>query len=152
MESFAERNLAAARRWFEELWSLPALEVADEIVDPSYAPEWIHIDATGPAQVKHEIRYFRSVFPDLVYEVVDMALTGDRVWVRYRAAGTQLGQAWGFEASGKKATFEGVTIFTFNDAGRIVDRWGAFCFYDLLADLDLVPPFWELAERLRGGE
>ena len=29
--------------------------------------------------------------------------------------------------------------------GKIADRWGAFCFYDILSELDLVPPFWELS-------
>lgn len=151
-EDVAARNVAVTRRWFGALWSRAELDVAEEIVDPDYAPEWIQIEATGPAQVKHEIRYFRSAFPDLIYEVVDAAAQGDRVWVRYRATGTQLGAAWGFEPSGKKATFEGVTIFTFNEDGRIVDRWGAFCFYDLFADLGLVPPLQELSGRLQSGE
>jgi len=137
-------NVATARRWFEALWSGPELALADEIVDESYAPDWIQIPKTGPEQVKHEIRYFRSVFPDLVYEVVDATADGDKVWVRYLGRGTQLGPAWGFEASGKLASFEGVTIFTFNAAGKIVDRWGAFCFYDLFADLGFVRPWWEL--------
>ena len=67
-----ERNKVIARRWFEEMWNKPDLEVADEIIDPNYDPEWVQIPAKGPDQVKHEIRYFRSVFPDLVYEIVDM--------------------------------------------------------------------------------
>jgi len=137
-------NLATARRWFEELWGGPDLALADQIVAERYAPEWIQIPKTGPAQVKHEINYFRSVFPDLTYEVVDTAAAGDKVWVRYRGRGTQRGPAWGFEASGKEATFEGVTIFTFNAAGKIVDRWGAFCFYDLFTELGHVRPWWEL--------
>jgi hypothetical protein len=33
----------------------------------------------------------------------------------------------------------------------IVDRWGAFCFYDILHELGLVPPLWELSGRLRNG-
>jgi hypothetical protein len=139
-------NLTRARRWFEELWGGPDLDLADEIVDESYAPAWIQIPKTGPEQVKHEIRYFRSVFPDLVYEVVDTAAQGDQVWVRYRARGTQLGDAWGFPASGKVATFAGVTIFTFTADGQVVDRWGAFCFYDLFAALGHVRPWWELGE------
>jgi hypothetical protein len=139
-----ERNLKAAKRWFEELWGGPDLDLADEIVDDSYAPDWIQIPKTGPAQVKHEIRYFRSALPDLTYEVLEATADGDKVWVRYRGRGTQLGPAWGFEASGKTATFEGVTIFTFNADGRIVDRWGAFCFYDLFVELGHVRPWWEL--------
>ena len=81
-----ERNLELARRWFGELWSKPDLDVADIIVDPDYAPDWIHIDAKGPEQVKHEIRYFRSIYPDLRYEIVDVVPTDDRVWVRYNSS------------------------------------------------------------------
>jgi predicted ester cyclase len=145
---FEERNVEIARRWFEELWSHGQLDVADEIVDPEYAPEWIQIDATGPGQVKHEVKYFRSVFPDLVYEIADIVGLEDRVWVRYRGSGTQEGAAWGFEPTGKQATFEGATILSINSGGKIIDRWGAFCFYDIFADLGLVPPFWELSQNL----
>jgi predicted ester cyclase len=147
-----EENLTVARRWFGELWSEGKLEVADEIIDPEYAPEWVQIDATGPEQVKHEVRYFRSVFPDLEYEVVDIVGQDDKVWIRYRGRGTQKGPAWRFEPTGKNVTFEGASIITINGEGKICDRWGAFCLYDILADLDLVPPFWELSEHFGQNE
>ena len=139
-----KRNLDLAKRWFEELWNKPDLDVADQIVDPGYAPDWISIDAIGPAQVKHEVKYFRSVFPDLEYRIVDIAPFPDRVWVRYQGSGTQSGVAWGFEPTGKQVEFEGVTILYVNQIGKISDRWGAFCFYDILCDLGLVPPLWDL--------
>ena len=147
-----QRNLITTQKWFEEMWSKPDFDLADEIVDPNYAPDWIHIASKGPAQVKHEIRYFRTVFPDLKYEVVDCLQHDDQVWARYSAQGTQLGKAWGFEASGKRAIFEGVTILTFGSDGKIIDRWGAFCFYDLFTELGLVPPFWELSQYLNIGK
>jgi predicted ester cyclase len=143
-----QRNEAIGRRWYEEMWSKPDLDVADEIVDKDYDPDWVHIDAVGPAQIKHEIKYFRSVFPDLRYEIVDISADEDRVWIRYKGRGTQQGNAWGFEASGKTVEFEGATILFINSEGKIIDRWGAFCFYDLLTELGLVPPLWELSKRL----
>ena len=143
-----EKNKTIARRWFEEMWSEPDPDVADEIVHPDYAPDWVPIDAKGPAQIKHEIKYFRSAFPDLKYEIVDMAALEDRVWVRYRATATQDGPAWGFAPTGKQVTFEGAAILYIDPDGKIVDQWGAFCFYDMLVDLGLVPPFWELKEKL----
>ena len=82
------------------------LDVADEIVDPGYAPDWVQIDAKGPEQIKHEIRYFRSIFSDLKYEIVDAVSQTDRVWVRYRGSGTREGNGWGFEATGKQVEFE----------------------------------------------
>ena len=143
-----QRNETIGRRWYEEMWSKPDLDVADEIVDKDYDPDWVHIDAVGPAQIKHEIKYFRSVFPDLKYEIVEMNGEEDKVWMRYKAKGTQKGNAWGFEATGKSVEFEGATILYINSEGKIVDRWGAFCFYDLLSDLGLVPPLLELSEKL----
>ncbi len=143
-----QRNEDIGRRWYEEMWFKPDLDVADVIVDNDYVPDWVHIDAVGPAQIKHEIKYFRSVFPDLKYEIIEINGEEDKVWIRYKAKGTQKGNAWGFEATGKNVEFEGATILYINSEGKIVDRWGAFCFYDLLTDLGLVPPLWELSEKL----
>jgi len=148
---YVERNMAVADRWFKELWSIPDLEVADEIVAQDYAPEWIQVEAKGPAQVKHEIRYFRSIFPDLRYEIVDAIATGDKVWVRYRGTGTQEGEAWGFKDTGREVSFEGVTIFRMDEEGKIIDRWGAYSFYDILVDLGLTPPLWDLSKHLEDG-
>ena len=144
----SEENEKIARLWYEVMWSEPKPEVADEIVDPNYAPEWIHIDKKGPEQIKHEITYFRSVFPDLKYTLTETASLTDRVWIRYKAKGTQFGTAWGFPSTGKTIEFDGATILYVND-GKVTDRWGAFSFYDILADLGLVPPLWELNEHLK---
>ncbi len=143
-----ERNEVIGRRWFEEMWSKPDLDLADELVDKDYDPEWVHIDAVGPAQIKHEIKYFRSIFPDLKYEIVEISGQDDKVWIRYKGKGTQNGNAWGFEPTSKEVGFEGATILYINSKGKVIDRWGAFCFYDILADLELVPQLWELSKRL----
>jgi predicted ester cyclase len=144
-----QRNEAIGRRWYEEMWSKPDLDVADEIVDKNYDPDWVHIDAVGPTQIKHEIKYFRSVFPDLKYEIVEIKGEKDKVWIRYKGKGTQKGSAWGFEPSGKEVEFEGATILYINSDGKVIDRWGAFCFYDILTELNLVPPLGELSKRFQ---
>ena len=137
--------LATAQRWSDELWSEGRLDVADEIVAPDYKPDWIQIEKTGPDQVKHELRDFRAMFPDLNYQILDSSISKERVWIRYKGQGTHLGAAWGFEPTGKQAAFEGVTILYFDDSGKIRDQWGAFCFYDIFVELGLVPPYWELS-------
>ncbi|MFX1536536.1 MAG: ester cyclase [Promethearchaeota archaeon] len=144
-----KRNEKIGRRWFEEMWGKPDLNLADELVDPNYSPDWIHIDAIGPAQVKHEIKYFRSVFPDLKYEIIEIKSEEEKVWIRYKGKGTHKGNAWGFEPTNNFVEFEGATILYINKEGKIIDRWGAFCFYDILVDLKLVPPLWELRKQLK---
>lgn len=143
-----EDNKRIAHLWYEVMWSKPEPEIANEIVDPNYAPEWIHIDKKGPEQIKHEIKYFRSVFPDLKYEIVETAALPDRVWIRYKAKGTQQGSAWGFPPTGKTVEFTGATILYIKH-GKVVDRWGAFSFYDILTDLELVTPLWELKSHIQ---
>jgi len=84
----SEETEKVGRRWFEDMWGMPDLNLADKIVDPSYNPSWIHIDAIGPAQIKHEIKYFRSIFPDLKYEIIDIKGEEDKfgfaIWVGRR--------------------------------------------------------------------
>ncbi len=143
----SQNNERIAHLWYEVMWSEPNPDLANELVDPDYAPEWIHIDRKGPAQIKHEIKYFRSVFPDLKYRIVETAALPDRAWIRYKAKGTQLGSAWGFPPTGKAVEFDGATILYIRE-GKVIDRWGAFSFYDILTDLGLVPPLWELNRYL----
>ncbi|MFW9927526.1 MAG: ester cyclase [Candidatus Thorarchaeota archaeon] len=147
-----QRNESIGRRWFEEMWSKPDLDLADELVDDNYNPDWISIDKVGPDQVKHEIKYFRSVFPDLKYEIVDISADDDKVWIKYKGSGTHKGNAWGFEPTGKFVEFEGATILHINQEGKIVNRWGAFCFYDILVDLGLTPPLWELSVKIKDSQ
>ena len=145
----SERNETNARRWFLEMWSKPDLSMVDEIISDDYNPEWIQLESTGPEQIKHEIKYIRTVFPDLKYEIIDSISTKDRVWVRYKGTGTQKGDAWGFEPTGKSVEFEGAAILCFNSEGLVIDRWGVFCSYEVFMDLGLVPPYWELSSVLK---
>jgi SnoaL-like polyketide cyclase len=144
----SQGNERIAHLWYEAMWSKPDPDLADQLVAPEYAPAWIHIEEKGPAQIKHEIKYFRSVFPDLKYQIVETAALPDRIWIRYRAKGTQLGPAWGFPSTGKVVEFDGATILYIRQ-GKVIDRWGAFSFYDILTDLGLVPPLWELKDHIR---
>jgi predicted ester cyclase len=145
-----EETEKIAKLYFEMMWSKTDLTIADQIIDPRYNPSWINIDKVGPAQIKHEIKYFRMMFPDLRYEIVEMKGEENKVWVRYKGYGTHLGKGWGFEPTEKEVTFEGATILYFNSEGKIIDRWGAFCFYDILFELGVVPPFWELHKYFPG--
>jgi hypothetical protein len=143
-----DRNLQTVRRWYEEMWSLPDPDIADEIIHPDYAPHWVHIPAKGPEQLKIEIRYFRGMFPDLKYTLMDAAVDGDKVWAWYRGRATHLGPGWGFEPTGKTVEFDGMAICYFDSAGLIVDRWAVYSFYDIFTELGLVPPWWEISKYL----
>lgn len=72
------------------MWSKPDPDLADELVNPDYAPEWVQIDKKGPEQIKQDIKYFRFGFPDLKYEIVETGALPDRVWIRYKIRGDSI--------------------------------------------------------------
>ncbi|MFX0138495.1 MAG: ester cyclase [Candidatus Hodarchaeota archaeon] len=143
-----EETERIAKLWFEDMWSKPDLTIADQIIDPNYNPSWIHIDKIGPAQIKHEIKHFRTIFPDLRYKIVEMRGEEDKVWVHYEGHGTHLGKGWGFNPTRKEVKFDGAAILYFNQEGKVIDHWGAFCLFDIFYELGVVPPFWELNKYL----
>jgi len=135
------------RRWFE-MWNIPDFNIADEIVDQNYNPSWTGIDAVGPAQVKREIMYFRSVFPDLEYEIIELKAEEEKVWIHYRGKATHTGAGWGFQPTNKTIDLEGISILYLNENGKVINQWDAFSFYELFLKLGLVPPLGELHKYL----
>ncbi|MCK5303867.1 MAG: ester cyclase [Candidatus Heimdallarchaeota archaeon] len=142
-----ERNEKIGRAWFEEMWNKPDFNRAQELIHPDFKPEYIGIPKQGPELVIHEIKYFRSAFHNLEYKITDIIANETKVWVYYKAEATHEGNTWGFEPTGMKITFEGMSILEINQDGKVINQWGAFCLYDILADLELVPPFWELSNH-----
>ncbi len=130
--------------WFEDMWNIPDFNIADQIVDSNYKPEWIHIAASGSELIKHEITHFRSIFPDLKQKVIEINGMTDKVWVRYQANATHRGNAWGFKPTNKEVEFEAAAILYINDKGQVYDLWEAYCFYEILEKLGVVPSFYDL--------
>lgn len=133
-----------AYKWFEKMWSVPDYSLTEELVDSNYHPDWIMMELKGPKLLKHEINYFRSIFPDLKYKIIESTTQESKVWLRYKAQGTQKGDFWGFKSTNKFVEFEGAAILYFNKKYKVIDLWESFCFYDILEELKLVPPFWDL--------
>jgi predicted ester cyclase len=142
--------IKVAHQWFERMWSIPDLSLVDKLVDPEYHPQWILINKKGSELIKHEIKYFRSIFPDLSYTIVDIFAQNNKVWVRYKAYGTHKGIGWGFNPTNKNVEFEGCAILYFNEVSKVIDLWESYCFYDILEQLKVVPPLWDLHKYFQG--
>lgn len=67
-------NEIIAKKWFIDIWTNEDFKKAKEIIHEKYAPESIQIPKIGPEQVIHEVKYFRSIFPDLKYSITEMIL------------------------------------------------------------------------------
>ena len=76
----------------------------------------------------------------------DLIADETKVWVRYTAKMRHGGSAWGFEPTNKETGVDGMAILEIDQDGKVINQWGAFCLVDILVDLELVPPFWELCK------
>jgi predicted ester cyclase len=110
------------RVWSEGDYSAVARLIAPHYTihsDPGDAWEGQSLDLGGYVE---RARFSRGAFPDLRFEMHDLVAAGDRVAVRWSAAGTQLGPLPGLAASGRRLTFSGQTMYELK-SGRIAGHW-----------------------------
>jgi predicted ester cyclase len=69
------------------------------------------------------IRSLREPFPDLRLEIQDTSTTGDVVWARIRARGTNTGSLWGRAPTGASMEITVIDVARVVD-GRLVEHWG----------------------------
>lgn len=120
-----ERNKELARRFVEEVYNQRRFDkipdyVADGFVDrsPGAPPE-----AKGPAFVRRQAEATYTAFPDLKFEPLRMVAEGDLVAVHWTSRGTASDQAAGGGAEGKKVEIQGISIFRYDAAGKVVESW-----------------------------
>ncbi len=100
-------------RLIEDVMNGGDLDAIDEIYDPALS-----------AGARRWIEPFRTAFPDVHMETIEMVAEGERVVARFRCSGTQLGPWRGHEPSGKRMhDIDEVSFFTVRE-GRIVEAWG----------------------------
>jgi predicted ester cyclase len=76
--------------------------------------------------------------PDIHVTIEDMIAEGDRLACRWECSGTHQVDFFGIPATGKKATWTGVTIYRF-DSGKIVEAWWAEDALGMLQQLGIIP-------------
>ncbi len=133
-----QKNIAAQKRWGEEVAGKGHLDVLDEIlaegfVDHDPAPD----QGPGIEGLKGFFRSFRNAFPDLELEVEEMVATDEYVTIRYNASGTHRGDFMGFSPSGRRFTAPAMQLGRWEN-GRCVERWGVTDQLEILRQLGLI--------------
>jgi predicted ester cyclase len=92
----------------------------------------------GLPGLKSAIAGLRRAVPDLTLSIDEMVSTGDKVWARMTARGTNHGTFLGFAPTGKCFTIAVLDVCRF-DHGKIVEHWGVPDRFALLDQLGLLP-------------
>jgi len=109
------------------VWSNGDYDAIERLVAPRYV---IHSDpgdawegqALNHQMYRERVQYSRSAFPDLVFTIHETVGTGNRIAVRWSAAGTHAGDLHGLPATRKHLTFSGQTMYEIRD-GRVAGHW-----------------------------
>jgi predicted ester cyclase len=117
-----ETNKSLLLRLIEEGFNKGNLSVVDDIVSTEMK-ERQRGNEDGIGGTKEVIRTLRRWFPDLNMRMEDAAAVEDKVWMRFRATGTNLGPLMGRPPTGKKMIIDVIDIARFKD-GRLVEHWG----------------------------
>ena len=128
-----ETNRELAIGWFQQVWNERKVETVDEL----FAANAIGHTENGDqnrAQFKAGREGLLNALPDIRVDVEDTAADGDHVVVRWRAAGTHLGDGLGMAATNRSVTFRGMTWLIFKN-GVIVEGWDSWNLGGLLESL-----------------
>lgn len=136
-----EANVAAIKRFYDEVMGKGNLKAIDELVADDfvehYAPDpRIPANKAGLHQM---MGMFRTAFPDLQITIEDIIAKGDKVWVYTTMRGTNKGEFMGMPATGKKIEVKGVDILRFVN-GKAVEHWGLNDDYSMMVQLGVIPP------------
>jgi predicted ester cyclase len=104
------------------------LDVIDELYSPSMA-----------RSARRWITPFRTSFPDIHMDIVDLIAEGEKVVGRFRCSGTHLGEWQGEAPTGRR--FEKVDeVYIFRIiGGQIAEAWGIEDTLSRLRQLGLLP-------------
>jgi predicted SnoaL-like aldol condensation-catalyzing enzyme len=131
-----QENVNVVRRLIDEGFNEGNRSAGDETVSVNMK-EYQRFDPPlppGPAGTKALIGSLRGMFPDLKLTIEDIAVEGDKVWIRMRARGTNEGSIMGKPPTGKKMEIDVIDICRVKE-GKIVEHWGV---PDLLGMLEQV--------------
>jgi steroid delta-isomerase-like uncharacterized protein len=136
----SETNRAIVDRWWRELWNQGKLDVADQIVSPSYtnhdpASPWVPPGLDG---CKTLVTGYRTVFPDIRFDVKQEVAGPNSVVSHWTCTGTQRGELMGIAPTGKRMSVEGISILHVQD-GKITHQTTIWDALGLLQQLGAVP-------------
>ena len=136
----SEQNKTNVRRLFEEVWNKGHVQVADELIAPTYT----HHDSStpdvgrGPEAEKKRVNLYRNAFPDIRFTVEDIITEGETVVARWSSRGTHKGELNGIAPTNKQFNITGVSIARFTN-GKMFEGFVNWDALGLMQQLGVVP-------------
>ncbi len=129
-----ERNLALARRIYEEAWGGKKLLIVDEIVSEDFFDK--RRNRSGSAAFKQAISDLHHAFPDLKADIPEQTAEGDEVFTRITFSGADRGGVLYYPPTNRTAKFTATFTDRFED-GELAEHDGEMDEETLMEQLGL---------------
>ena len=116
------RNIKIVHRVFFEIWSKGDVDLIDDLFAKNFVGHFPGETLHGRQALVNQVSVHRSSFPDWTEEVEDTIADRDRVVVRFRSRGTNLGEFLGNPPTGNHIEISEVAIFRLSN-GKIIEQW-----------------------------
>jgi predicted ester cyclase len=126
--STATHNRDVARTALEQVCSRGDMALAAECYSESFADHVGSLEYHGLDGVRRSTSFYRALFADLAFEVLDQVAEGDHVASRWLLTGSH---------RGRRVHVGGITISRLRD-GLIVEDWSSFDTLELLRSLGVM--------------
>jgi steroid delta-isomerase-like uncharacterized protein len=136
----SDQDKAIVGRWLDELWNKGNVAIVDELGMPDVLVSYpLTGELRGHDRVKQVISQFRAAFPDASFSVVgDLIAEEDHVVARWRGQATQKGAFGAIPATGRSATWMGISIFRVAH-GKVAEEIGEEDALSMLQQLGVIP-------------
>ena len=135
----AEERKAMVRRAIDEAMNRGNVAIMDEMISPNYVFHGADgSELRGIPAYKEFISMVRGAFPDIHYDVEDIACEGDTVAVRASLTGTNTAAWRGIPPTGKKVAMQEAIFFRF-DGDKPVEEWQFINQLVMLQQLGIFP-------------
>lgn len=132
-----QAGVKAVRRLIEEGFSGGNVDVVDEVCAEELVEHQDGFDPRNREGVKRGIAFLHRLAPDVKVTIEDLAVDGDKVWLRARARGTHTGELLG-GPTGRSFDICVMDVCRLSQ-GRIVEHWGVPDRFAQLQQIGLLP-------------
>lgn len=98
------------------------VEAFDELLTDDCVLVRNGIEALGREAVKEVLAKLYRAFPDIVYVIDDVIVSGDKMALRWHGTGTHRGDYFGIPPTGRSIGYDGITLYERRD-DRVARIW-----------------------------
>jgi steroid delta-isomerase-like uncharacterized protein len=134
-----ENNKAIVRRFYNEVLNQRNAGLLDELAVEDYVEhDPFPGMGDGREQLKARVNGFFHGFNPLHFTIEDVIAEGDKVVVRWKNAGKDVGGFMGIPATGKDFSIAGIDIHLVRD-GKLAEHWHVVDLLSHMQQLGLMP-------------